>query len=210
MNKKYICEPCGFSSDRKTEFTRHRNTKKHFRLTGETSETSANYESDNEQKHICAFCNGVFSTSSNKNRHMSKCTAKQTSDEISMLRQQLKQQQDNLENRDSELERLRNECKALQKENKEIQNEYNEFVKESFRKAIDKVGNRTTNNTNMYTAAYIINTYPDAPNIDESLNNSEIDEAFLEQCQRLGYIEGGAELINKVCIDGIPAEERTF
>jgi len=94
-NKKYICEPCNYSSDRLLNYQRHCNTIKHNNkidsnllppqnhrkptvnsLQNIISKNTQGTELININKHICEYCNQYFSRHDVLNKHMSLCSKK--------------------------------------------------------------------------------------------------------------------------------------
>ncbi len=75
----YTCSICNFKSDRKTDHTRHIQSKRHLeKVNDETKSTQNVHETciDKGNVHKCPFCENVYSSSSTLARHKKACGVK--------------------------------------------------------------------------------------------------------------------------------------
>ncbi|AYV77054.1 MAG: hypothetical protein Barrevirus9_23, partial [Barrevirus sp.] len=69
----FTCQPCSYTTTRQIDLTRHETTKKHLSKVEELAIESAKNLEKSSPGFKCGFCDTVYSTSSNRSKHMKKC-----------------------------------------------------------------------------------------------------------------------------------------
>ena len=166
---KYNCTQCNFFTNNKTDYNRHKKTKKHVinippcSQKNEVKTTPLRKEYIPNNKNVqnvekrrktskngvktwftCVYCTTTFTRSHGLSRHQNICSLKNEHDENEKLKQKLREAQ-----------------KELQTQQKEINDHKTE--KEYYKKLIDnysKMGPRTFN-----SLTYVMNNYGDAPHL---------------------------------------------
>ena len=141
---KYNCEICSFNTGNKTDYNRHNRTKKHKeKVKASNNESNMNpkriqYESKN--KFACDYCDNLYSTQSNRSKHMAKCAKKIINDTIKEKETEYIIKDKDLSIKDKEIEILKNQVAI-----------YESLLRSS-------MAPQTINNFN-----FISNTYTDTP-----------------------------------------------
>ncbi|ARF09564.1 hypothetical protein Indivirus_1_187 [Indivirus ILV1] len=143
---KYECVFCCFSSNRKTEYSRHIKTKKHIEKVEEPNNECIKRALNvhkmciekNTQK--CPFCDNIYSSSSTLSRHKKACSAK---------KELIKYNE--IENLKKENERIQKEAKEKEEILKQQLSTYEQLLK-------SMVSSQTVNYYN-----HIVQNYPNAP-----------------------------------------------
>ena len=152
---QYKCESCEYKTNKKTDYTRHIQTKKHIeKVHPDTTNSNSipirvQSDSNSNDQFICNYCNNVYSSQSNLTKHIKKCFRKI--------------------NANIEIENLKKENERIQKQ--AIEKE--EFLKKQLLKTEKRADNyeemiksltcpQTINNI-----TFIIKMYSDAPALEK-------------------------------------------
>ncbi|ARF09671.1 hypothetical protein Indivirus_2_50 [Indivirus ILV1] len=171
----YTCELCSFSSNNKTNYSRHLLTKGHLTKVNENPIKNVTTLDDTQQHRvkstfICKYCNNSFARSSSLMRHMDKCS------KISVL-----DEKDD-EIKDIRLQTLENEIKKIEKETKEKEKIYKKQIKElqnNFNKQLEsyeKLLTSVTSPQNVTNYNYILSNYPNAPALESKKSYANLLE----------------------------------
>ena len=187
--KKYTCKFCSISCAKKTEWSRHLETKKH----------KINENGENVDKSPTPFlckCGKKYKDRSGLWRHEKKCTDKVEENEpvsmaeISFLTNLVLEVVKN----NTELQKQTNE---IYKQNSELQKQNQEFQKQVL--DVCKNSNSTYNshnNNKTFNMQFFLNeTCKDAMNIMDFVNSMTLELTDLEDVGKLGYVEGISNII---------------
>ena len=202
----YICKVCKYSTEKKSNYNRHLNSKKHINLqkTFNNMPKSA-YPIPNLAEPIpklakkkellnnfsCKYCGGNFARV-NRSRHYSRCKVKQNIETIKLQKK---------------IEKLEEENKQQAEEIRELEKGFIEFMKNN---KTTMINNTVNNNDNrQYNMFYIINNYKDAHNIEDLINTPLTDK------EKKYIIDNGSTLgcyyiLKSRCIDEIDVDKRPF
>lgn len=152
---KYSCNLCGISTDKKTDYNRHIQTKNHQKKvqqtksgTNESKLNPTRIQQESSYKFKCMYCPNSYSTQSNMSKHMKKCANR-------VIIEKDKEMKDN------EVETLKEKVEILQHQI----TTYEEMVKQL----------TCPKTTNSFT--YIMNTYPNAPALEKLDSYTDMLEA---------------------------------
>ena len=183
---KFICDACTISCNRKTEWTRHIQTKKH--ISNKNGEIS-NILATSVTPMVCE-CGKSYSDRTGLWRHKKKCCEKNIHDkneptDANMIVQLIKQNQ----------------------EFKELLIEQNTKLVDTFSEAISEViKNNTTivnnNHVNSHNKTFNLQLFlnedcKDAMNISDFVDSIKFQLADLEHMGRVGYVDGISNIIIK-------------
>ena len=185
---KFICEVCTISCNRKTEWLRHIQTKKH--ISNKNGEIS-NILATSVSPMVCE-CGKSYSDRTGLWRHKKKCCEKNTHDkneptDSNLIVQLIKQNQ----------------------EFKELLVEQNTKLVDTFSEAITQViklnsitNNNNINQVNSHNKTFNLQLFlnedcKDAMNISDFVDSIKFQLADLEHMGRVGYVEGLSNIIIK-------------
>ena len=185
---KFICEVCTISCNRKTEWLRHIQTKKH--ISNKNGEIS-NILATSVSPMVCE-CGKSYSDRTGLWRHKKKCCEKNTHDkneptDSNLIVQLIKQNQ----------------------EFKELLFEQNTKLVDTFSEAITQViklnsitNNNNINQVNSHNKTFNLQLFlnedcKDAMNISDFVDSIKFQLADLEHMGRVGYVEGLSNIIIK-------------
>ncbi|ARF09878.1 hypothetical protein Indivirus_5_1, partial [Indivirus ILV1] len=160
---KYNCDKCSFTSNKKTDYTRHIKTKKHLEKVKETTNDTqmipkVYINNTNEQKvmktiiYKCIHCENVFSNASSLGRH------KKTCDEIKL--------------KVIDVETIKKEYEKFQQQAKEKEEE---LKKQLITYEIMLKSMTSPQTINYYN--YIVQNYPNAPALREQESYTNLLES---------------------------------
>ena len=177
LSKKYYCEKCDYTTDRKSNFDNHNLSAKHIK-----SMNSNVIKQKLSTDHICEICNKKYKDYSGLWRHKKKCPK-----EVSETNKEVDISDKNL------IITLIQQNQELQKQNNEIQKQMLEVIKNG------------TNNTNIHNSNnktfnlqfFLNETCKDAMNITDFVNSIKMQLTDLENVGKNGYVNGISNLIVK-------------
>jgi hypothetical protein len=177
LSKKYYCEKCDYTTDRKSNFDNHNLSAKHIK-----SMNSNVIKQKLSTDHICEICNKKYKDYSGLWRHKKKCPK-----EVSETNKELDISDKNL------IITLIQQNQELQKQNNEIQKQMLEVIKNG-------TNNTNINNSNnkTFNLQFFLNeTCKDAMNITDFVNSIKMQLTDLENVGKNGYVNGISNLIVK-------------
>ena len=141
--KKFMCNPCNYETNDKSNYRKHKKSNKHLELSFSDNNNLKNIsENDNEKvpgKFDCT-CGRKFSYASGLSRHKKECDGINMADEIKMLKAELK------------------DFKMVKAELKDVKKQLNEVTKASLTKQVNNTFNISVKN-------YIQQNYAEAPHL---------------------------------------------
>ena len=177
LSKKYYCEKCDYTTDRKSNFDNHNLSAKHIK-----SMNSNVIKQKLSTDHICEICNKKYKDYSGLWRHKKKCPKEfsETNKEVDISDKNL-------------IITLIQQNQELQKQNNEIQKQMLEVIKNG------------TNNTNIHNSNnktfnlqfFLNETCKDAMNITDFVNSIKMQLTDLENVGKNGYVNGISNIIVK-------------
>jgi hypothetical protein len=180
--KKYICAFCSITCAKKTEWTRHLNTKKH----------QVNESDENGHKKstiLTCKCGKKYKDRSGLWRHEKKCTFKEEED-VS----QQSSQPDMAFFTNLVLEVVKNNSE-LQKQNQEFQKQMLELYKTSNSSITNNNNNSHSYNKTFNLQFFLNEQCKDAMNIMDFVDSMTLEFSDLEDVGKLGYVEGISNII---------------
>jgi len=138
---KFSCNPCSYTTARKTDLTRHIMTRKHLdKVKQKTTKSKKSSKSTAEisTEFKCAYCESTYSTPSNRSKHMKKCIQNPHNTIVIDMANALKEKDNEVKNiikeKDNELKEKDHEIKLIINE-KDIQ--LKEIVIDNLKKEIE-------------------------------------------------------------------------
>ena len=176
------------------------------------------------RQYQCKYCNTSYVRIDNYNKHLNKCSKhlfdakiklekenddlqrKLERERAEFLKFKIELQQDKLEfmEKNRQLEKQMND---LKEENYKLKHKHE--VKDTEIKYLKKVGNVTNNKINNITQ-YIINKYPDAPNLKPIEDFSEFEKYTTLNSNKESKTKSITKFINDHFCDGIPPTKRSI
>ena len=166
----YNCIPCNYSTKNKSDFKKHKNTKKHLRKseayipkksckntnTSESEESTTSIQRDstrfNEiQEFNCKFCNMRFGSTTNYNRHLKTCVERKSIEKNKDLEMKLFEKEKLLKQKEKELRKSEKHVQKLEKD------------KDYYKGLITNLSTLGPKNFNSVT--FILSNYAKAPHI---------------------------------------------
>ena len=195
LSKKYLCECCHYTTERKSNFINHSNSAKHqMEIFGNKikQKLSNIYE--------CEFCNKIYQTNAGLWKHKQRCKNDF----------QIEESKNNYSGEDeTEVKILTNLVLEVVKQNKELINQNNETQKynQDLTNKIVELSKNCISNTNIsnshnnshnktFNLQFFLNeTCKDAMNIMDFVDSIKLQLTDLENVGKLGYIEGISNII---------------
>ena len=174
--KEFYCEKCDFICSKKSNYEKHLLTTKHkMEIFGK------NGNRKNADFYDCDTCNKNFKSNSGLWKHKKKCVTINNENNNIDVKNDTRR---GVDYKDMFLE--------MMKQNQDLQN--------TLQSVIPKVGNTTTNNTNITNNHYNLHVFlneqcKDALNIMDFINSLHLQFNDLESTGRLGFIEGTSKII---------------
>ena len=210
--KEYHCELCDFHANKKSDFTRHKSTRKHQvnheNKTKETFGTILETESrektpePNAKQYCCENCKKTFKVRSGLWKHKKICEEPQThSTHNNGISQELvlkvmEQNKQVMETNNTLVNKITDVTAALvENSNKNIEN--TEKLVELAQRPITVTNNTNNNNKTFNLHVFLNEDCKNAQNITDFINNLQIEFDDLEGVGRLGYVEGISNIIIK-------------
>ena len=173
------------------------------------------------KKYICKHCNLSYKRIDNYNKHLTKCSShllnqnNKLKAEKDELEDKLKAEKDELINTNVKLQQ--DKLEYIQK-NKELQLEIEELkkklnrceheVKDTEIKYLKKIGNTTNSHNNI--TQYIINKYPDAPNLKPIDEIDNYEKYVTNEDNKAAQNKSITRLIDEHFCNGIPPKKRSI
>jgi hypothetical protein len=176
----YVCQPCDYTTCRKSQYTRHLSTAKH--QTNCFSTNSNNLVPKSSKPLICTNCNKGYKERTGLWYHQQKCfppiVANTDASNNFVIDKELVMS----------ILKLNTD---IIKENSELKNLMMEVIKN---------GTHTTNNTNSHNKTFNLQfflheTCKDAMNIMDFVNTMTLEFSDLEEVGKVGYVEGISNII---------------
>tara|TARA_Y100000992_G_scaffold302503_1_gene276955 strand:+ start:4431 stop:5315 length:885 start_codon:yes stop_codon:yes gene_type:complete len=173
--QEFYCEKCDFSCNKKSNFEKHLLTTKHkMEINGNIG------NGKNADFFECENCSKTFKSNSGLWKHKKKCLTINNEIKTENIKTESKH---SVDYKDMFLE--------MMKQNQELQS--------TLQSVIPKMGNTTTNNTNItnhYNLHVFLNEQcKDALNIMDFINSLHLQFNDLESTGRLGFVEGTSKII---------------
>ena len=173
--QEFYCEKCDFSCNKKSNFEKHLLTTKHkMEINGNIG------NGKNADFFECEICSKTFKSNSGLWKHKKKCLTINNEIKTENIKTESKR---SVDYKDMFLE--------MMKQNQELQS--------TLQSVIPKMGNTTTNNTNItnhYNLHVFLNEQcKDALNIMDFINSLHLQFNDLESTGRLGFVEGTSKII---------------
>jgi hypothetical protein len=166
-----------------------------------TNHSTTNNESI--KKYKCSYCNYSSEYKQNYNRHYKKCSIRLKSDKDS--NEEFNKIKNDLESKDKQISILTNTINELKKQTKlDILTTENRLLKEQT-KSVSNTTICNTNNNIQNITQYIINTFPNAPNV-KPINKIENIDKYLNIAPSESY----SSLIHDYYIKDIEPEDRSL
>jgi len=179
--KKYVCECCDHSWDRKYDYSKHLLTDKH-----KNAQNGNENDENGNQKIVISFackCSKSYNTKSGLWKHKKKCNEVNKNLEY-------KDKNDIISEKDIILDK--NLIIEILKQNQELQKQIFEIIKDG-----KTIINNTINNTNQsFNMNLFLNEQcKDALNIGEFVNTLPLTLEDLENTGRVGYVKGITDIV---------------
>lgn len=194
-SKKYYCEKCDYTTDRKSNFDNHNLTAKHIKS------MNSNENKQNKQKtstdHICEKCNKKYKDYSGLWRHKKKCSVKNEISNVMTSNAILE-----IVKQNREFQQIVIEQQNLAAEQNKLLMEQQKTIAELVNKpsTINNTNSNNTNNTNKFNLNFFLNEQcKDALNITDFVNSLKLQLEDLENTGKYGFVEG----ISRIFIKGL-------
>jgi hypothetical protein len=186
--QNFVCEKCDYSCGKKFNWDRHILTLKHINATNNNKMSTINEKNEQKEhnivKHICEYCNKIYSDRTGLWRHKKKC--------------------ENVSNIDiTNVQMLTNMVFEVVKQNAETQKQNQDLINKLYELSKNsQITNNTTNNNNSHNKSFNLQfflneTCKNAMNITDFVNSLQLQLSDLENVGQLGYIEGISNIIIK-------------
>jgi hypothetical protein len=207
ISYKFTCEKCNYRCSKNSEFTKHKLTAKHIRLT--YADGKIIQSSNNENKKYECHCGNVYLQRQSLYRHKQSCKlvpenmsitneiAENNNDNtiVQTMMQLIKQNQELLVSNQQFKELIieqQHENQKQQHENHILQSQLIEAVKDTG----NTYNNNTINNNQNFNLNFFLNTTcKDAMNMSDFIENMEINFKDIENIGKNGYVNGMTEMI---------------
>ena len=197
--KIFKCETCDYICSRKSEFTRHENTRKHMKANNNANNANkkiTKITKTNELNNIlCEKCNNKFKHLSSLSRHRKKCN-KDKSEIISL------NDNENTKNNKNELidtlikenSDFKNLILEVVKSNQNLQQQMSEICKSS---SVINSHNTNSHNKTFNLQFFLNEECKDAMNLTDFINSVTLSLNDLENMGSSGYVNGISSIIIK-------------
>jgi len=182
LSKKYCCEFCHYSTERKSNMGNHNKSAKH---TMESNGTKIKQKLSNNFE--CENCNKMYQTSSGLWKHRQKC-------------QKNKEHTESIENSITPdlIIQIIKQNQELQKQNYDLQTQVLELCKNGIHNNDSNNSNNTNSHNKTFNLQFFLNeTCKDAMNIMDFVDSIKIQLTDLEKVGKIGYVEGISNIIVK-------------
>jgi hypothetical protein len=188
ISKKYCCDICDYTTDRKSNINNHYLSAKHIKSMN-SNEIKHLLSTD----HTCEICNKKYKDYSGLWRHKKKCFIKEEKDE--------KDEKD--EKVDTNIIQNENTITTelvieIIKQNQELQKQNNELQKQMLEVIKNGTNNNVNSNNKIFNLQFFLNeTCKDAMNIMDFVDSIKIQLSDIESIGQLGFVNGISKLIIK-------------
>ena len=174
------------------------------------------------KEFMCEYCNNIYSTKSNKVKHLKICKERKREKANKNTENILKEKYSLLKKTEQMTKQFNEETKKLKYEKEVISKQFNEETEKlkqeireiekeylDFMKSVAKnnISSTTINNNNTVNMYYIINNYTEAYNY-EDLMKKPLTEEEIRYISEKGALAGCYNLIANRCINGVELERR--
>ena len=213
-NLEHFCSVCQYGTNTPSNFKKHLKTSKHLR-----NSPSPQFISKTTS-FSCSFCGLAFGRKDSLKRHLVSCSLKKSSDRLAQLEQQVHSQAQIIANHEQTIadqtQQLADQAQIITDQAQTISDQaqtiadLQQTIKDQTRELID-FSKATTRQAleRPFNFNYIVNNYPNAPNIEDCLATSLSDQEQVE-CYRLGPVRGSVEVLLKTCVNNRPVYDRPF
>jgi len=184
--KKYRCELCDYTARYPKDLMKHKTTRKHKMISGETIADTINAPS---KKYICNKCGVEYKYASGLSRHKATC-------EISL--EIASKPEEKLESKSEDNSEVKNESAEIKKLTQQVG-----ILTTALTTALTegKLGN-TTNNNNTTNNQFNLNIFlnekcKDAMNITDFVDQIKLQLSDLETQGKMGYVDGISNIFIK-------------
>ena len=203
----YNCEPCGFTTDNKTDYERHLTRKKHITKCVSMSE----HQSSVSNTYVCQSCHKIFKCRTSIYKHKAICKATSSEPNVpsfpSFLSSPPSIPSGTTEPQisDDMTKNLMNMMMMMFQQNSELHSKVIEMCKNSGMSNSNNTINANTitnsnNNNNSFNMNLFLNEKcKDAMNMKDFVNSIQLNLTDLENVDRVGYVEG----MSKILIDNL-------
>ena len=184
ISKKYFCEKCHYTTDRKSNLDNHNLSAKHIKSMN-SNEIKQKLSTD----HICEICNKKYKDYSGLWRHKKKCLEKEEKTDTIISQYE-----------NSITPELIIEIIKQNQEFKDLLLEQNKTIIELSKNTTTTNINNSMNNSNNKTfnlQVFLNETCKDAMNIMDFVDSIKIQLSDIESIGELGYVNGMSKLIIK-------------
>ncbi|ARF08768.1 hypothetical protein Catovirus_1_818 [Catovirus CTV1] len=167
---KYQCIICNYETDDKSNWSKHKKSKKHKNKESESTnlldKSLMNPQPlpSNSKKNICKYCNITFTQTCHLSRHIKKCSEKYHTEQITILQQENNQIKSN-----SIIKTLKEKIKSLEQQKNFLEKE-NEYHKQ----LVISAGNLIQ--SSMSTLNHLVINYNNAPILEPLKDYSVLEE----------------------------------
>lgn len=197
----YTCELCDYTTSNKTNFTKHKTTRKHKMVTNGDKKVAKFFN--------CEFCDKKYKHRQGLNRHVNKCHIEHTTKSYDMTPKKLEDckinQHDNLNHINIGISKNENIKQQITENAQEMNNvikvliDENKKLTDTIQDIIPKIGTTNTTNNNFNLNLFLNETCKDAINISEFIDTITVGMDDLRFTHNNGIIEGVTTLL----IDGL-------
>jgi hypothetical protein len=179
LSKKYCCESCDYSTERKSNLVNHCNSAKHLK---EINGNKIKQKLSN--KLTCEKCNKMYKTTAGLWKHNKTCHNEELTTDLT--------EENNNDPCDKELVML------LIKQHTELQKQMLEVIKNGTINNNNNTFNNNNSHNKTFNLQFFLNeTCKDAMNIMDFVDSIKIQLADMESIGELGFVNGMSKLIIK-------------
>ena len=183
QEKKYVCTPCGFKTKNKSDFFRHKKTKKHAKKTHQHN------GKENIKSFLC-LCGKRYKYNSGLSKHKKNCEV--VNQNKNSLKNSLK-----IPDEENEITQTDNSViKQLLEQNKTLIEKLNSMASEPKIVSYQNCGNKK-----MTVNLYLNQTCKDAMNLSDFVENLKISLEDLDYTKEHGFVKGISNIFVKHLAD---------
>jgi len=186
LSKKYWCECCDYTTERKSNITNHYASAKHLK-----EQNGTDIKQTLSNKLECNKCNKLYKTSAGLWKHKKVCKYVPENNDLSnkddLIIMLIKQNSELMKEQTS----IR--CMIIEQQNKMF--EQQNMVLEIAKNGTNNVTNTNSHNKTFNLQFFLNETCKDAMNIMDFVDSIKLQLSDLEKVGRLGYVEGISSII---------------